>query len=795
MDEHPETWSLGAVTQDWVSSRLEPISKDASVQDRAISSWCRLVYQVTTQELTASPSARRRLSVEHMLSYQLLLDWWTAKYHDPALSIAGLARILGISFFENFLQGDPKDIPATWNEVINARLKTRLATNSLALLTDPAFRRENITAPRDLGEGYHDQLCLLFKAEFLDLPSYDWNSEPQATIDARRNARNQAAINAYCQQFAWKTFCSYRVMQTTGRERTHSVFSSRHTSSSMPNLALRGPIVNPCPWIQNEDEELDLPYYLWDIRKSCTIKTSCIKFNPDYMAISHTWGRWVKGRPISIPGVPWKVPQNRRFNVRDVGAILRRLVHNTRCGVKYVWLDLVCIPQDGSIIAKNEIARQAKIFRSAKYAMAWFNDIGKFEGLSRILNFASLHLLQLAGEEERSALAEVIDMSKSAAGGAHSNLYHVDPERPMHGDANPWFTSLWTLQELCLRPDMWLCGSEGKMLMCDNDVPVPLCGMIALLGRFTGETDTAYQNELYGSEPLSGLRDLVFWYTQSGLEKLLALDIASILSLGEIRHCTQRRAEAIMSALGVTEWFVQALTAHSNAEAEFEKDLVLGKYPLAFVKELATKHPRHFFAAVEHLHWDESVQTFVLDASRAGSMLPFGGIREGDFTISARLLEEWWTKSAATVHDTVSTWTVEATGAVRIPRACVIDTSTDVPYELPAWWAYRERSTEAGDASLSSAAESKVLWQVDDKYLVNLNQWMSTRTRPSYAVLFDYFTVVLEDEDTQECLAGSGIILETLESGMLRKVCLFCFQEIVPRINVAEVRQLDWLVL
>jgi hypothetical protein len=66
-----------------------------------------------------------------------------------------------------------------------------------------------------------------------------------------------------------------------------------------------------------------------------------LKDRPNYVAISHTWGRWkTDGPPISLSGTPWEIPQNRRFNVADLANILQLvlLLH------RYIWLDLLCIP-------------------------------------------------------------------------------------------------------------------------------------------------------------------------------------------------------------------------------------------------------------------------------------------------------------------------------------------------------------------------------------------------------------------------------------------------------------------
>lgn len=56
-----------------------------------------------------------------------------------------------------------------------------------------------------------------------------------------------------------------------------------------------------------------------------------------------------------------------------------------------------------------------------------------------------------------------------------------------------WFSSLWTLQEICLRPDMWLVNRDWELLTVGNGVPVSFDTLVAL----TQECSEALSSELH----------------------------------------------------------------------------------------------------------------------------------------------------------------------------------------------------------------------------------------------------------------------------------------------------------
>lgn len=238
---------------------------------------------------------------------------------------------------------------------------------------------------------------------------------------------------------------------------------------------------DPCPWLDLKRDTLHPPHYLWDMKRQRTIVTSNLGQRLTYLAISHTWGRWeISGETRDITGVPWKVPRNSPFEVEDLPYLLTRLPFS----VAYVWIDLLCIPQDDSrpgfgAIKRQEISRQASIFSGAECAMAWLNDIADWRGLRQALEWLSLSYFKLFNsglpmqdqihnmgvtEEVLENLLDrttsSVDMSIGLCDAMKEfghDLYHVK-------NGSSWFSSLWTLQEALLRPDMLLCNGKFDVL-------------------------------------------------------------------------------------------------------------------------------------------------------------------------------------------------------------------------------------------------------------------------------------------------------------------------------------------
>jgi len=69
---------------------------------------------------------------------------------------------------------------------------------------------------------------------------------------------------------------------------------------------------------------------------------------------------------------------------------------------------------------------------------------------------------------------------------------------------------------------------------------------------------------------------------------------------GSFRSCTGQRAEAIMSVMGITDWYTSHIRAHGTPPAQDK--LVLEKYPLEFVRETAQKLGAAFYFFTNRNH-------------------------------------------------------------------------------------------------------------------------------------------------------------------------------------------------
>lgn len=186
---------------------------------------------------------------------------------------------------------------------------------------------------------------------------------------------------------------------------------------------------------------------------------------------------------------------------------------------EYIWFDLLCIPQDPRIpgkpqeqglkdIAEHEIGRQAQIFRRAKVTIAWFNDIESWDGMRAGIHAIGLHL---QNSEMLNDLVQYLHGIEHLANplGSVNHVVQTETEMPTEEEStpssgetvleifervlnnlkddwtgvNPWFSSLWTLQEICVCPQMRMCTRGWEMLQLganDSKLPIGFDDLIAL---------------------------------------------------------------------------------------------------------------------------------------------------------------------------------------------------------------------------------------------------------------------------------------------------------------------------
>ena len=568
------------------------------------------------------------------------------------------------------------------------------------------------------GVFYHHALALLFIREFA----------PEKPFHPSLSTLRDRAVRVANTHTIARKFCLNSIP-----------LYPRSAGSQLPESAPYNPLVSnkhryaitatleACPWLSPEQYR-GRPYYLWDTVRKCTVRTAELPEVP-YICISHTWGRWIMrditGDPLKavVKGVPWPIQKNSKFDVQG----LPELLQNADLPESYIWFDLLCIPQCGyqQDIMDLEIARQAAIFGSSRLTGAWLNDIEDWVATQHALRWLSaLYYLQTSwgsgfrfGEkvpdftsppQNRSPISEIdLSVLKQNAEWLAKVLSNEEERLP------PWFTSLWTLQEFCLRPDMILYDRHWRPLeIAETDV-IYLDEFIAFIAFAQTTAMRSWRFYIFHSDFVNRkhfksqkerfrvmdkaedeLRPLL--YKRPDLDTVwpsgpaeLALMIggtqlvhayqgpSKILRFGDMRQCSGRRAEAIMSALGATDWYSDYMShvTISSGQVVSEPDLVMGKYPAVFLNEVIKKIGSDFFSSrFSHIEMSPRDVQELLTPSMApiGSLLPFSA---GVYGLGFQTNQHIELESRVEDHTAVKSWTVQTDGTVKIRKAGIMAVS------------------------------------------------------------------------------------------------------------------------
>ena len=150
-----------------------------------------------------------------------------------------------------------------------------------------------------------------------------------------------------------------------------------------------------------------------------------------------------------------------------------------------------------------------------------------------------------------------------------------------------------------------------------------------------------------------------------------------------------------MSVLGVTSWHKSYVETHG--EPPPDADLVLGTYPLAFVREAAEKMGSLFYMSVK-----PSVRTIPLEQV-CGSMLPFGPPGHEEVTLESGFEEDWYHDIID--HPSLSQWKVELDGSVKISNVGILR-SSERHYDHPIKVVLNTASEEGGNEVLATELQT-----------------------------------------------------------------------------------------
>ena len=185
--------------------------------------------------------------------------------------------------------------------------------------------------------------------------------------------------------------------------------------------------------------------------------------SPAYGVLTYTWGRYrttIKGAPaLRVKGVTWEIPaiKETHFTVQAFQNVIDRIGEH----YDYAWIDIACIDQENRIVKMEEVGRQAAIFRRAGQAFAWLN-LHNHATTQEILD----GILDL---DHDMACWKLDVLSKHNVGREEELLSRLDKVlKPIRNlSLDPWFSSLWALQESVLRRDAMVLSTSG--------LPLSLC--------------------------------------------------------------------------------------------------------------------------------------------------------------------------------------------------------------------------------------------------------------------------------------------------------------------------------
>ncbi|KAL8365223.1 hypothetical protein RB595_004159 [Gaeumannomyces hyphopodioides] len=186
---------------------------------------------------------------------------------------------------------------------------------------------------------------------------------------------------------------------------------------------------------------------------------------PRFSILTYTWGRWELKRqgktgPALEVHTDWEIPaiDPEHFTVDAFDKVITAL--GAGGTIQWVWLDVACIDQrEESPDMAEEIGHQASIFNKAARVYAWLSHLSTAELASSTAGITEYGL----------EIRDHIDCGKTGSDNAlHESTAHLKAALQTFF-SDPWFSSLWTLQEIVLARDAIALSREAEAVRWDKD--------------------------------------------------------------------------------------------------------------------------------------------------------------------------------------------------------------------------------------------------------------------------------------------------------------------------------------
>ncbi|KAG8531428.1 uncharacterized protein KY384_003057 [Bacidia gigantensis] len=232
---------------------------------------------------------------------------------------------------------------------------------------------------------------------------------------------------------------------------------------------------------------------------------------PAYSILSYTWGRWELpegNAALKVGGINWRVPtiDERHFSVAQLEKAIWRISsgrdsENSSQLIHFVWIDIACIDQENEALKATEIGRQAAIFKNATHAYIWLSHLDDNEMQQCDTTLFDTNMILSPHFEGNGTEPEDLESWNASFREVSETLYR-----------DPWFTSLWTLQEMFLRPDAEILTQDANLIERKGGNGSTL-GLSNLIINYTtvykALCDSSSSNELSSPKENSELLELV----------------------------------------------------------------------------------------------------------------------------------------------------------------------------------------------------------------------------------------------------------------------------------------------
>ena len=268
--------------------------------------------------------------------------------------------------------------------------------------------------------------------------------------------------------------------------------------------------------------------------------------NPKYNALSYTWGRWqlhedeIPGiAAIRIKGTSWSIPRidPLHFSAERFADVITDTAkphpsESDAFAVEFLWLDVACIDQSpGSRDKAQEIGRQAKIFRGAAHVFVWLTTHDRSFYTAWASEMDSCFRL-MCGPKFHTDV----------------DIRHWTMEVTMivaDFVADPWFSSLWTLQETFLSPNAVILPSDAKKSTIDLSLLRYICEALQTIMDALG-----YNDEIREADAECGLSAMI---NRTGLLVCLEQDLMGLLTAAGNRT-TRHEEDRVYGIMQVFEF-------------------------------------------------------------------------------------------------------------------------------------------------------------------------------------------------------------------------------------------------